>query len=144
MALFRKTKQELEQALEKLEAAEKRIRDMEADMQALETSMPLLVMSRDGLIERASEPFLELLGYSRENLIGQHHRVLCKSDYVQSEDYIVFWRDLAIGHAKQGYFATLFADGSELELHARYLPVLSEKNVVIRVVVLISPDEFSE
>lgn len=137
MALFRKTKQELEAALEKLEAAENRIRDLEADLQAIEDSEALMVLSRDGLIERVSDELLTLLKRQREDLIGQHHRVLCSSDYAKSEEYIVFWRDLVIGKKQEGRFLNLAGDGSEVALDARYLPVFSEKGVVKRVIVLI-------
>ena len=143
MAFFRKTKQELEAALAKLEAAENRIQDLEADFHAIEHSMALMVLSRDGLIERVSDELLTLLGHQREDLIGQHHRVLCKSEYSKSEDYIVFWRELSIGKEQEGRFVNLDADGGEVEIYARYLPVLSEKGVVVRVIVLMDRYRFT-
>jgi methyl-accepting chemotaxis protein len=141
MALFGKTKQELQAALEKLEAAEDRIRDLEADFHTIEDSVALMVLSRDGLIERVSDEALTLLGHQRENLIGQHHRALCKNDYAGSEEYIVFWRELSIGRKQEGRFVNLGGVGREVGVDARYLPVLSEKGVVKRVIVLMrQPD----
>ena len=137
MAFFRKTRQELDAALAKLEAAESRIQELEADFYAIENSVALMVLSRDGLIERVSDELLALLGHRREDLIGQHHRVLCKSDYAQSEEYIVFWRELVIGNAQEGRFVNLDSDGGEVEVYARYLPVLSGKGLVKRLIVLI-------
>lgn len=136
MAFFRKTRQELELALEKLEIAGNRIRDLEADFRAIEKSEALMVLSRDGLIERVSDELLVLLGHEREDLIGQHHRVLCDSDYVQSEEYIVFWRELAIGNAQEGCFTKLANNGNRVRVQSHYLPVLSGNGVVKRVIVL--------
>lgn len=138
MAFLNKRKQELQAALEKLEAAENRIAELEADFQAIERSVAFLMLSRDGLVERVSDVFLDGLGYQRDQLIGQHHRVFCEEDYSRSEDYIAFWRELVTGHVKEGHFPNLNARGQKVWLEARYLPVLSEKGVVKRIVVLVN------
>lgn len=63
-------------------------------------------------------------------MIGQHHRVLCKDDYARSEQYIKFWRELAIGRKQEDRFLNLTGDGREVWLNAQYLPVLSDRNLV--------------
>lgn len=77
--------------------------------------------------------------HRRDDLIGQHHRVLCKDDYARSEQYIKFWRELAIGRKQEDRFLNLTGDGREVWLNAQYLLVLSDKNLVKRVLVLIHP-----
>jgi len=47
----------------------------------------------------ANQNFLEAMGYSLEEIRGQHHSVLCTPAYRNSEDYRHFWNDL-----KQGQF----------------------------------------
>lgn len=86
MAFMRKTKQELETALKKLDAAEARTQELEADVRALERVAGVMVLSPDGLIESVNDLLLDGLGYQRDDLIGQHHRVLCDGDYTRSED----------------------------------------------------------
>lgn len=141
MAFFGKKKQELQAALEKLEAAEKRIIELEADVQTIEESLAVLVLTPDGLIDRASDAFLALLGYKAEELTGKHHRVLCESAYTRSEEYIVFWRSLVIGAAQQGRFLNLDASGQGVWLKARYLPVRINKGMVRRIIVVVEPVE---
>ncbi|NMT63523.1 PAS domain-containing protein [Marinobacter orientalis] len=138
MAFLNKRKQELQAALENLEAAENRVMELQADFQAIERSVALLVLTRDGLVDQASDVFLDMLGYQRDQLIGQHHRVFCDSDYARSEDYIAFWRELVTGHVKEGRFININAEGQKVCLEARYLPVLSDKGIVKRIIVLVT------
>jgi methyl-accepting chemotaxis protein len=139
MAFFGKKKQELQAALEKLEAAEKRVIELEADFRAIEQSAAVLVLTPDGLIDRASDAFLALLGYKTEELTGKHHRVLCEDAYTRSEEYIVFWRSLVIGVAQNGRFLNLDASGQGVWLNARYLPVRINKGMVRRIIVMVEP-----
>ncbi|SNC74693.1 methyl-accepting chemotaxis protein [Marinobacter sp. es.048] len=137
MAFYNRRKLELQDALEKLEAAENRIRDLESDFQAVEQAVAVLVMTQDGIIERANNRFVDLLGYKPEKLIGQHHRAFCTSNYATSEDYIRFWRELVTGNVKQGSFPAVHADGRDVWLEARYSPVKGEQGVSTRVIALI-------
>ncbi|WP_320407626.1 MULTISPECIES: PAS domain-containing protein [unclassified Marinobacter] len=131
-----KLKQELQAALEKLEAAENRVSELEADWQAIQRSVALAVMSGDGLFESVSDVFLDMLGYQEQQLIGEHHRVLCKHEDARGEEYIRFWRELVTGHVQQGRFLNLGADGQPIWLEARYLPVLSDKGIVKRIIMM--------
>jgi methyl-accepting chemotaxis protein len=133
-----KRKQELQAALEKLEAAENRVSELEADWQAIQRSVAVAVMSGDGLFESVSDVFLDMLGFQEQELIGEHHRVLCKPEDARGEEYIRFWRELVTGHVQQGRFVNLAADGQPIWLEARYLPVLSDKGIVKRIIMMAS------
>lgn len=142
MAFFNKTKKELEATRQKLEAVELRFRNLEADFKAIEAAVALMVLSRDGLIERVSDNLLSLLELERESLIGRHHRALCDNVYAQSEAYIIFWRELATGHGKEGRFVYVSGCGREVGLCSHYLPIVSEKGIVERIIVLMrEPDD---
>ncbi|MCD1647392.1 PAS domain-containing protein [Marinobacter adhaerens] len=138
MVFQSKRKQELQAALEKLETAENRVAELEADWQAIQRSVALAVMSGDGLFESVSDVFLDMLGYQEQHLIGKHHRVLCKPEDARGEEYIRFWRELVTGHVQQGRFLNLGADGQPVWLEARYLPVLSDKGIVKRIIMMAS------
>lgn len=138
MAFLSKTKRELQAALEQLEAAENRATELQADLTAIESSFPVLVMSPDGIIERVNDLFLELVGFSRDQLLGQHHRVICEGGYAASEQYIVFWRELVLGKVRQGLFRNVCGDGGVVQLETRYLPVVTEKRLLKRVIAVVS------
>ena len=144
MVFQSKRKQELQAALEKLEAAENRVSEPEADWQAIQRSVALAVMSGDGLFESVSDVFLELLGYQEQQLIGQHHRVLCKPEDARGEAYIRFWRELVTGNVKKGRFPAVHADGHEVWLEASYSPVKGEQGVATRVIALVNSAQTAE
>jgi methyl-accepting chemotaxis protein len=133
-----KQKQQLQAALENLEAAENRVSELEADFQAIERSVAVAVMSRDGIFESASDVLLEMLAYQRQELIGQHHRAICESEYAGGEHYIAFWRELVTGHVREGRFLNLDGNGRRIWLESRYLPVMSGKGIVKRIILLVS------
>lgn len=136
MVFQSKRKHELQAALEKLEAAENRVSELEADWQAIQRSVALAVMSGDGLFESVSDVFLDMFVYQEQQLIGEHHRVLCKPEDALGEAYIRFWRELVTGQVQQGRFLNLGADGQPIWLAARYLPVLSDKGIVKRIIMM--------
>ncbi|MBE0485637.1 PAS domain-containing protein [Marinobacter sp.] len=134
MAFYNRKKLELEVALEQLKEAESRIRELESDFLALERAAAVIVMSQDGIIERVSDLFLDLLGYERDQLIGQHHRCFCCSDYSKSEDYIKFWRQLVTGNVNAGSFPAVHASGNHVYVNARYSPVMSDNGLSRKVI----------
>jgi|26BtaG_2_1085354.scaffolds.fasta_scaffold25584_2 methyl-accepting chemotaxis protein len=141
MAFYNRKKLELQEALAKLEAAESRVRELESDFQAIEQAVAVLVMTQDGIIERANDRFRDLLGYEPDDLVGQHHRIFCDSDYAKSEDYIQFWRELVTGNVKQGSFPAVHANGHDVLLEARYSPVKGEQGISRRVIAIIGASQ---
>ncbi|MET0049716.1 MAG: PAS domain-containing protein, partial [Candidatus Thiodiazotropha sp.] len=54
---------------------------------ALNRSMAVITMNPQGEILCANDNFCNLMGYSVNELIGQHHRLLCDERYAKSRDY---------------------------------------------------------
>ena len=138
MAFYNRKKLELQAALEKLEMAERRVRELEEDFRAVDQAIALLFMSRDGIIESVNALFLDLLGYESHQLVSQHHRIFCPSEYAKSEEYVKFWRELVTGNVKQGVFPAIHACGHTVWLEARYSPVMSEQGMARRVIAMVS------
>jgi PAS domain S-box-containing protein len=138
MAFFNKRKKALQAALEKLKAAENRVTELEANFQAIERSVAVFGLTRDGIIVTVSDVVLDMLGHQSHQLIGKHHRVLCESDYSGSEEYIIFWRELVTGHVKEGRFTNVDAEGQRVYVEARYLPVLNDKGIVSQIIALVN------
>lgn len=77
----------------------------------------------DGTILNANENFLNALGYSLDEVKGQHHRMFCESDYHASLDYKLFWKSIAAGEFKCGEYKRIRKDGSPIWIMASYNPV---------------------
>jgi len=101
---------------------------------ALDRSMAVIEFDLQGQILDANAVFLNVMGYRRDELMGRHHRILCKPEYAASADYTEFWRSLARGRFFTGLIERMTRHGQTIWLEASYNPVLDEKGQVSRVV----------
>ncbi len=60
---------------------------------ALETKAGILITDKDGLIQRVNSSFEEITGYSSEDVVGQHPKLL-SSDQHSEDFYHDLWRDI--------------------------------------------------
>jgi methyl-accepting chemotaxis protein len=102
---------------------------------ALWKNNAMIEFSPDGTIVDVNERFLALLGYRREQVIGQHHKMFCPPHVVEDDSYFSFWKELGRGNSSSGLFERRDAQGNELWLQATYFPV-EEHGVVTRIIKL--------
>ncbi|MCV2403642.1 PAS domain-containing methyl-accepting chemotaxis protein [Marinomonas sp. C2222] len=96
---------------------------------ALEKHCATIYFTPDGEILDANPLFLGAVGYSLDELQGQHHSILCPDEISSSSEYQSFWSTLADNQAKEGIFLRKKKDGSHLWLRATYFPVLVDGKV---------------
>ena len=96
----------------------------EQTLQALSQSQAIIEFELDGTILDANENFLRAMGYSREEVIGKHHRIFVDPRDASSPEYETHWRDLRNGTAHTGEFRRIAKDGSDVWIQASYNPVL--------------------
>ena len=111
---------------------------LEAVWTAIGRSQSVVEFTTDGLIVEANPGFCELLGYSRTQLIGQHHRLFCDPAYAGSPAYAAFWRKLSAGDFDSGEYRRIDANGREVWLQASYNPVLGDDGRPIRILKIAS------
>lgn len=87
-----------------------------------------------GRILHANDNFLSLMGYGLDEVLGQHHRIFCTSDFAHSFEYQDFWRRLGEGEFYAGEYMRLGAKGKEVWIQASYNPVFDERGRVERIV----------
>ena len=105
-----------------------------AILEAIERSMAVIEFDLQGHVLRANDHFLHTMGYTRQNLVGQHHRILCPPAFAQSSDYPRFWDDLRAGVYSKGKIERVDARGRTVWLEATYNPVLDPDGVVSHIV----------
>ena len=113
---------------------EMRIKELETLWRAINRTTAIIEFTPDGVILDANENFQKTVGYSLEQLKGQHHRILCKPEYAQSAAYQNFWRQLANGNPNNGVFERVDRNGKALWLEAEYTPITNSSGRVERVV----------
>lgn len=92
--------------------------------QAILKSQALIEFTPTGEIVDANDNFLELTGYTRESVVGRHHRIFCTDADAASPDYAAFWRKLGAGEYDSGVYARVAAGGREMWLQATYNPII--------------------
>ena len=100
----------------------------------VDENFAIISFEPDGTIINANKNFLKTLGYKQEEIVGKHHSMFCDKNYVNSQDYIKFWNDLANGISQISEFERIKKDGSSVWIQASYTPVKNSRGKVTRVV----------
>ena len=92
-------------------------------IEAINKSEAVIHFDMDGTISEANPSFLAAVGYTRQELIGQHHAILLDPKDSKSWDYESFWQRLQQGQFQAAEFKRRRKDGSEIWLQATYNPI---------------------
>lgn len=107
---------------------------LQQELDAIKSNIASISFSPDGIITDVNSAFLAVTGYEKSEVIGKHHKLFCIPSYSVSEEYAMFWRELAAGKAFTGNFLRLKKDGSALYLEANYFPVKDSSGKVYKVI----------
>ncbi|SMX29305.1 Biofilm dispersion protein BdlA [Pelagimonas phthalicica] len=104
---------------------EEKMRSAEQDgkMAAISRAQAMIEFELDGTIITANENFTATVGYSLDEIKGQHHRMFCDPEYTASPDYRKFWADLASGEFSAGEYKRFGKGGKEVWINASYNPI---------------------
>ena len=116
-------------------ATERAIEDA-GKLSALSRSQAVIEFTPAGEIITANENFCRAMGYALEEIIGRHHRIFCKAEYVASSEYEGFWHRLAGGEFIANEFVRMDKSGREIWIQAAYNPILDSSGRVTKVVKL--------
>ena len=105
-------------------------------LDGIKQAMAYIDFNVDGTILGANENFLGVLGYTVNEVVGQHHRMFMPTQETSKPEYKKFWADLAAGRAQVGEFARVRKDGEPVFIYASYTPVKNAQGEVVRVVKL--------
>ncbi|PTV97082.1 methyl-accepting chemotaxis sensory transducer with Pas/Pac sensor [Rhodobacter aestuarii] len=95
----------------------------ESMMAALDRSQAVIEFDLHGNIVEMNDTFLAAMGYSREELIGKHHRMFMPPGAAEKADYKQFWDTLRTGEFVSGAFHRVAKGGREVFLRASYNPI---------------------
>ena len=105
-----------------------------AEVAALRRSQAVIEFEPDGTIRDANDNFLGAVGYTRDEVVGRHHRMFMPDGEADTEAYADFWRRLAGGSFVAKEFRRVGKDGREVWIQASYNPLFDEAGQVFRVV----------
>jgi methyl-accepting chemotaxis protein len=101
---------------------------------AIDQSYAYIEFDLKGQVLDANRNFLGALGYSLEEIKGQHHRLFVEPSYAASHDYAKFWTDLNAGKPQNNVFKRVTKSGAPMWIQAVYAPVKDEMGRVVKVV----------
>jgi PAS domain S-box-containing protein len=110
-----------------------RYREVQALRQALDEHSIISVADRAGRILDVNTGFCKVSGYTREELLGQDHRIL-NSGHQPKEFWVGVWREIAAGHAWRGEVCNRRKDGSLYWVDSTIVPCLGADGRVERYV----------
>lgn len=103
-------------------------------LKAIDKVMGTIEFSLDGRITTANENFLKVVGYSLEEVRGQHHSMFVEPQYRQTNEYRLFWEKLARGEFEAGQFKRIGRGGREIWLEASYNAIIDADGKPYKVV----------
>jgi methyl-accepting chemotaxis protein len=101
---------------------------------ALYRSQAVIEFTLDGHVLSANDNFFQVFGYTRDEVIGQHHRMFVEPGYASSAEYQAFWTKLGRGEVLADEFRRLGKGGREIWLQASYNPVFDVDGKITKVV----------
>jgi methyl-accepting chemotaxis protein len=108
--------------------------DFEGQMAAVHKAQAVIEFNLDGTIVTANENFLNAVGYSLQEIKGQHHSMFCEPAYRQSPEYKMFWEKLGRGEFDAAQYKRIGKGGKEIWIQASYNPILDASGRPFKVV----------
>ncbi len=108
--------------------------EFEGKVNAIDRAQAVIEFDLKGHVLAANEHFLGLMGYSLDEVRGQHHRLFCDAAYAQSDAYQRFWEKLGRGEYDSGEYKRLGKGGKECWIQATYNPIFDSDGRPAKVV----------
>ena len=115
-------------AEEKLIQSEKNLAEILA---AINRTTATIEFTPDGIITEVNQLFLDLVGYTKEEIIGKHHQIFVEE---KEENYKNFWNEIGKGKIVSGEYKRVKKNGESLWIIGNYNPVLGDNHQVKHII----------
>ena len=108
--------------------------DQEGKIRAIDKVMGVIEFDLKGNIIAVNDNFVAATGYTRQEIVGNHHSMFVEPAYKTSAEYQAFWEKLARGEADEGQYLRRGKGGRYVWLQASYNPILDNHGKPFKVV----------
>src|SRR5215831_7970013 len=110
------------------------LQEMKGQIAAIGKSQAVIEFSLDGKILNANDNFLKAMGYTLDEVRGQHHSMFVDPAYRQSAEYRLFWEKLGRGEYEANQYKRIAKGGREIWIQASYNPIMDMNGKPFKVV----------
>jgi len=108
--------------------------DFAGQISAISKVMGVIEFDLHGKITAVNDNFAAVTGYSKQEIIGQHHSMFVEAAYKNSPEYKYFWDKLGRGEPDEGQYQRVGKGGKEIWLQASYNPIFNDEGKPFKVV----------
>jgi len=108
--------------------------DMKGQLAAISKAQAVIEFTLDGRVLTANDNFLRTLGYSLDEIKGQHHSLFVDPAHRADVEYRLFWEKLARGEYDAGQYKRICKGGKEVWIQASYNPIMDTSGKPFKVV----------
>ncbi|PQZ67539.1 histidine kinase [Achromobacter sp. MYb9] len=108
--------------------------DLYGQISAIHRAQAVIEFDLEGHVLMANQNFLDTMGYSLDEVLGQHHRMFIDPDERESAEYLAFWQKLGQGAYDAGRYRRVCRDGRDVWLQASYNPIFDKRGRPVKVV----------
>jgi len=134
---MRAQEEEMRQNMEELQATQEEMQrsqsETDSTLSAIHGSLSVADYSIEGSLTKVNSNFLDLFGYSQDDVVGEHHRIFATKEDKNSDDYRQFWKDLASGYPKKGSFNRINRKGEIIRVKSSFAPIKNRTGEVVKV-----------
>jgi len=105
-----------------------------AIVEAINRSQATIEFKMDGTIVHANDLFLGAMGYTLDEVVGQHHSIFAEPAFAASQEYKDFWRSLNEGKFQAAEYKRIGKGGNEVWIQASYNPIFDASGKPQRVI----------
>jgi PAS domain S-box-containing protein len=134
---MRAQEEEMRQNMEELQATQEEMQRSQAEtdstLTAIHSSQSVAEYGVDGALTKVNSNYLELFGYTQDEVVGEHHRIFTTKEDKSSEEYRQFWKDLSQGYPKKGVYKRMNRKGEVITVRSSFSTIKNLSGDVVKV-----------
>jgi PAS domain S-box-containing protein len=108
--------------------------DAKYKLEAISRSNAVLELSTDGHILAANKNFLDIFGYTEEEVVGKPHSMLAPDGMKDTDEYKALWEKLSAGQFVRDEFVRKTKSGQSVYMQGIYNPIYDINGVPTKIV----------
>lgn len=108
--------------------------EYEGKVNAMSRAQAVIEFDLEGNVLHANANFLDALGYTQREIVGQHHKMFCEPEFVRSSEYRDFWAKLSRGEFYSGLYKRISKHGYPVWIQATYNPIIGPDGNPVKII----------